>query len=373
MSRSRQFQRITNFTGQLTKSQNDSATVPSSGPSNTGASQQCHINGNHLHRAETINNTAQLHIGINCSSNTIILQPNDEAEKSIVRDRDVLSNPMHASALVEVVHEIRSSSAALFVNGAGFCDLTPNSITKLLCKYSQDAYWAPAVELQCYKNDGLDYVSQGVSLDGIRVGWEPDETLPQKLNDEVSIGPVVPTMVEEVPEDFPNPILVALWMVLEANAIQAYLASLTPEELKTVSTHPFELTGSWQKAKSRRHRKATSKKSKGSMDINACRSIGRVGEPLRIRGCQIYPIAFVSFGMHFCAGMEPLISECTMSGMELLCIPATMILCRMTPVAELVHCAEMEESSKRTTMFRMEQICRVAYSGYLSIWISQNG
>ncbi|GMH07619.1 hypothetical protein Nepgr_009459 [Nepenthes gracilis] len=87
-------------------------------------------------------------------------------------------SPMHASALVEVVHEIRSSSAELSVNGAGFCDLTPNSISKLSCKYPQDASWTITAELQCCKNDGPDCVGQGFSLDGVRVGWEQDPTLP---------------------------------------------------------------------------------------------------------------------------------------------------------------------------------------------------
>ncbi|GMH15510.1 hypothetical protein Nepgr_017351 [Nepenthes gracilis] len=158
-----------------------------------------------------------------------------EAKKSPVSDRDVLGNPMHASALVEVVHEIRSSSAVLSINGVGFCDLTPNSITKFSCKYFQDASWALAAELQCCKNDGTNYVSQGVSLDGIHVGWLPDQTLPQKSNNKVSIRPIVSTMVEEDPANISNPIPVALQMVLEANATQAYLASLTPEELQTIS------------------------------------------------------------------------------------------------------------------------------------------
>ncbi|GMH30529.1 hypothetical protein Nepgr_032372 [Nepenthes gracilis] len=138
---------------------------------------------------------------------TCLDQPDNEAKKSTVSNTDVLGHPMNASTLVEVIHEIRSSSAALSGNGVA--------------------------KLKCCKDDGLDYVSQGVSLDGIRVGWEPDQTLPQKSNDEVSIGPLAPTMVEEDQEDFSNPILVALRMVLEANGTQAYLASLIPEELQT--------------------------------------------------------------------------------------------------------------------------------------------
>ncbi|GMH29957.1 hypothetical protein Nepgr_031800 [Nepenthes gracilis] len=142
---------------------------------------------------------------------TVVLQPDDEAEKPTVSDRDDLGNPMHASALVEVVHEIRSSSTELLVTGA------------------------LAVELQCCKNDGPNYVSQGVSLDGVQVGWEPDQTLPQKPNDGGSTGPVAPTIVEEDQEDFSNLNLVALWMVLNSNASQAYLASLTPKGLQTIN------------------------------------------------------------------------------------------------------------------------------------------
>ncbi|GMH26483.1 hypothetical protein Nepgr_028326 [Nepenthes gracilis] len=90
---------------------------------------------------------------------TIVLQPDEEDEKSTVSDRDVLGNSMHASALVE------------------------------------DTSWALTSELQSCKNDGPDYVNHGVSVDGLLVGWELDHTFPQKLNDEVSIGPVAPTMI----------------------------------------------------------------------------------------------------------------------------------------------------------------------------------
>ncbi|GMH02066.1 hypothetical protein Nepgr_003905 [Nepenthes gracilis] len=64
--------------------------------------------------------------------------PDNEPEKSTVSARVVLGNPMHDSAQVEGVHEIRSLSAEIFVNGVDL-DLTPNSITKLSCKYPQDA------------------------------------------------------------------------------------------------------------------------------------------------------------------------------------------------------------------------------------------
>ncbi|GMH00875.1 hypothetical protein Nepgr_002714 [Nepenthes gracilis] len=84
----------------------------------------------------------------------VVLQLDAEAEKSIVCDMDVFDNPMHAAALVEVVQEHRSSSVAFSVNGVSFCDLTPNSITKLSSKYSQYASWAPATG-QSYMNDGL--------------------------------------------------------------------------------------------------------------------------------------------------------------------------------------------------------------------------
>ncbi|GMH17028.1 hypothetical protein Nepgr_018869 [Nepenthes gracilis] len=135
-------------------------------------------------------------------------------------------------------------------------------------------------------------------------------TLPRKLNDEVLIGPTAPPMVEEDQVDFTDPNLVALRMVLEANTIQTFLASLTPKELQTMrglldkwlsaeseapstssprivadqdslpamvnqgSTPPSEVAGSWQKVKSRRHRKSTSKNSKGSINKRAFRNIG---------------------------------------------------------------------------------------------------
>ncbi|GMH04785.1 hypothetical protein Nepgr_006625 [Nepenthes gracilis] len=120
---------------------------------------------------------------------TVVLQPDDEDEKSTVSNRDVLGNPMYASTLIEVVHEIRSSSTEISINGA----------------------------------------AKGFQWMGYGWVWELDQTFPQKPNDEVSIEPVVPTMVEEDQEDLPNSIPVALRMVLGANATQAYLASLTSE------------------------------------------------------------------------------------------------------------------------------------------------
>ncbi|GMH09728.1 hypothetical protein Nepgr_011569 [Nepenthes gracilis] len=80
------------------------------------------------------------------------------------------SGPMHASALVE------------------------------------DASWALVVELQCFKKDGADFVSQRGSLDGVQV-----------------------EEVVEDDDDFYDPTLNALKMLLEANATQTYLDSLTPE------------------------------------------------------------------------------------------------------------------------------------------------
>ncbi|GMH14079.1 hypothetical protein Nepgr_015920 [Nepenthes gracilis] len=67
----------------------------------------------------------------------VVLQPNNEVEKSTVSVRNVLGNPMHDLARIEGVHEIRSSSVELSINGVDL-DLTPNSITKLSCKYPQD-------------------------------------------------------------------------------------------------------------------------------------------------------------------------------------------------------------------------------------------
>ncbi|GMH17746.1 hypothetical protein Nepgr_019587 [Nepenthes gracilis] len=64
---------------------------------------------------------------------------------------DVLGNPRHALALVEVLSF---------------------SVARMM---------------------GLpDYVTQGVSMDALRVGLDPDQMFPQKLNDEVLIGSVVP-------------------------------------------------------------------------------------------------------------------------------------------------------------------------------------
>ncbi|GMH08620.1 hypothetical protein Nepgr_010460 [Nepenthes gracilis] len=114
-------------------------------------------------------------------------------------------SPMHALALVEVVHEIRSSSAKLSITGAGFCELTPDSITKLSCKYSQDTSWALAAELQCCKNDGAYYVQSASGSQQFLVNS------PMTASDQV----------EEVVEDednFHDPTLNALKMLLEENA-----------------------------------------------------------------------------------------------------------------------------------------------------------
>ncbi|GMH17001.1 hypothetical protein Nepgr_018842 [Nepenthes gracilis] len=49
-------------------------------------------------------------------------------------------------------------------------------------------------------------------------------------NDEGTVGHEAPTLVVDDPEDFHDPMLNALWMLLEANATQSYQESLTLEE-----------------------------------------------------------------------------------------------------------------------------------------------
>ncbi|GMH16854.1 hypothetical protein Nepgr_018695 [Nepenthes gracilis] len=86
--------------------------------------------------------------------------------------------------LVEGVLENRSSNVALFVNSPDFV-LTPNSITKLSCKYSQGCF----------------------------------DQIEEEVEDE---------------DDFSDPMLNALKMLLEANATQIYLDSLTLKGRQTV-------------------------------------------------------------------------------------------------------------------------------------------
>ncbi|GMH01986.1 hypothetical protein Nepgr_003825 [Nepenthes gracilis] len=176
---------------------------------------------------------------------TVVLQPDNEAEKSTISVRDVLANPMHDSAKVEGVHEIQSSSVELSVKGVDL-DLTPNSITKHSYKYPQDA---------------SDQVEE----------------------------------VVDDKDDFHNPTLNALKMLLEANATETYLDSLTPEgrqtvhdfiekcllaeEASQVSTPPHspsEQDGTYKQAKSRRHKK--SKNSMGSLGKCISRSHGSFGQ-----------------------------------------------------------------------------------------------
>ncbi|GMH19962.1 hypothetical protein Nepgr_021803 [Nepenthes gracilis] len=114
----------------------------------------------------------------------VLLESENEAEKSTASTRDVLVNPMHDSTQAEGVHKIRSSSMELSANGVDF-DLTPNSITNLSCKYPRDA----------------------------------SNMAEEVVNDE---------------NDFYDPTLNTLKKLLEANAIETYLNSLNPEGRQTV-------------------------------------------------------------------------------------------------------------------------------------------
>ncbi|GMH04750.1 hypothetical protein Nepgr_006590 [Nepenthes gracilis] len=103
----------------------------------------------------------------------VVLQPDAEAEKSSVCERGVFDNPMHGAALVEAVHEHQSSSVALSVHGAGFCDLSPDSITKLLIKYPRDASWALATVQSCMNDELLAVVDRGCADAGpFDVPWK---------------------------------------------------------------------------------------------------------------------------------------------------------------------------------------------------------
>ncbi|GMH29103.1 hypothetical protein Nepgr_030946 [Nepenthes gracilis] len=98
--------------------------------------------------------------------------------------------------------------------------------------------------------------------------------IPLRSNDEVGLE--APTMVMDDQEDFHDPTLDALRVLLEANATRTYLESLTLEGRQTEMTNqitihsPPEQDGSWKHAKSQRNKKSTLKTSKGSLGNRAC-------------------------------------------------------------------------------------------------------
>ncbi|GMH25321.1 hypothetical protein Nepgr_027164 [Nepenthes gracilis] len=147
-------------------------------------------------------------------------------------------------------------------------------------------------ETQSYKKAGPDYESKGVSLDGEQEGLEPGFSIPMQQNE--GFWHEAHTMTEDDQENHNDPTLDALRMLLEANATQTYLDTLTPEGRQTPSEvfrhegrwfvflsrsevayqatihSPSKQAGSWKQAKSRRKRKSTS--SKGSLGKSASQS-----------------------------------------------------------------------------------------------------
>ncbi|GMH28253.1 hypothetical protein Nepgr_030096 [Nepenthes gracilis] len=96
----------------------------------------------------------------------------------------------------------------------------PNSLQKLSCEVVSlrrlletfKANWSQSFRA------GPNYAGQGASLVGDQMGLQPNLMIPLKLNGEVSVRHEASTMDEDDQEDFHDPTLDALRMLLEANA-----------------------------------------------------------------------------------------------------------------------------------------------------------